>query len=342
VKTGDSDDLELRLYPESWDEAGGLRRREAALASVVLHALGIAVLAASAHWFPPPQRTGTAELQEHVSLVYPPLRELTQKAPNLQPPSKLFLGPPEPVRPPRLVLPQPGRGETMPQARQKGSPKVLEERPPQLTPRPDPQGTQLAQILPPIAAAAPPPPAPPKLVLEDAHRSARGSPGDVQVGELLPQRPGNVMEGTVRDLSRNPGVGGTVVGDGVGGVPGGFIQPSPGNAGSNLELLSDPLGVDFRPYLTRILSTVRRNWYAVIPESARLGMTRGRVVIQMAILRQGSVSKLVIAGPSGQGALDRAAVAGISASDPFPPLPAEFRGDQIRLQFTFLYNIPVR
>jgi outer membrane biosynthesis protein TonB len=41
-------------------------------------------------------------------------------------------------------------------------------------------------------------------------------------------------------------------------------------------------------------------------------------------------------------ALDRAAVAGISASNPFPPLPAEFRGEQIRLQFTFLYNVPAR
>ena len=59
MKTGDSDDLELRLYPESWDEAGGLRRREAALASVLLHVLGIAGLAASAQWFQPPQRTGT-------------------------------------------------------------------------------------------------------------------------------------------------------------------------------------------------------------------------------------------------------------------------------------------
>ena len=35
---------------------------------------------------------------------------------------------------------------------------------------------------------------------------------------------------------------------------------------------------------------------------------------------------------SGADALDRAAVAGISASVPFPPLPAEFKGDRIILQ----------
>ena len=62
--------------------------------------------------------------------------------------------------------------------------------------------------------------------------------------------------------------------------------------------------------------------------------------IQFAIARNGSVPKLVIVANSGADALDRAAVAGISASNPFPPLPAEFKGDQIRLQLNFAYNIP--
>ena len=98
------------------------------------------------------------------------------------------------------------------------------------------------------------------------------------------------------------------------------------------------MGVDFKPYLIRILATVKRNWLAVTPESARLGRT-GRVQIQFAIARDGSVPKLVIAFPSGTEALDRAAVAGISASTPFEPLPSDFKGNQVRLQFTFSYNI---
>jgi TonB family protein len=98
------------------------------------------------------------------------------------------------------------------------------------------------------------------------------------------------------------------------------------------------MGVDFRPYLIRVLSSVKRNWLAVVPESARLGR-RGRVVIQFAIAKDGTVPKLVIALPSGAEALDRAAVAGISASNPFPPLPAEFKGGQIRLQLNFSYNL---
>jgi TonB family protein len=141
------------------------------------------------------------------------------------------------------------------------------------------------------------------------------------------------------------GSGGLTIGDpgaGIGGIGEGInLPPSPGRQGSNLELLSDPMGVDFRPYLIQILSAVRRNWWAVMPEAARLGR-RGRVGIQFSIARNGSVPKLVIATSSGTDALDRAAVAGISASNPFPPLPTEYKGDQIRLQFNFAYNMPSR
>ena len=116
------------------------------------------------------------------------------------------------------------------------------------------------------------------------------------------------------------------------------INPTTHSAASTVELLSDPKGVDFKPYLTRILTAVRRNWRAVFPESARLGR-RGRVVILFSIARSGEIPKLVISEPSGADALDRAAVAGISASDPFPPLPSEYTGDEIRLQLNFSYNM---
>ena len=50
----------------------------------------------------------------------------------------------------------------------------------------------------------------------------------------------------------------------------------------------------------------------------------------------------MIAEGAGTDALDRAAVAAISASYPFPPLPAEYKGDQIRLQLAFAYNMPAK
>jgi TonB family protein len=98
------------------------------------------------------------------------------------------------------------------------------------------------------------------------------------------------------------------------------------------------MGVDFRPYLIRVLAAVRHNWFLVLPEGARMGQ-RGRTVVQFSIAKNGSVPKLVIHMPSGNEPLDRAAVAGISASNPFPPLPNEYKGSVLQLQLVFSYNM---
>ncbi len=107
----------------------------------------------------------------------------------------------------------------------------------------------------------------------------------------------------------------------------------------NLEVLSDTQGVDFGPYLQRVLQAVRLNWYAIIPESARPPLLkRGKVSIQFVILPNGKVAGLQYTGSSGDVALDRAAWGGITASDPFSPLPSEFHGPYLALRFHFYYN----
>ncbi len=99
------------------------------------------------------------------------------------------------------------------------------------------------------------------------------------------------------------------------------------------------MGVDFRPYLLQVLAAVRRNWFAVYPEAARLGQ-RGQVSLEFAIVKQGTVTKVIFSGQSGAKALDQAAVAAISASNPLPPLPTEFKGDRVVFEMTFMYNMP--
>jgi len=42
---------------------------------------------------------------------------------------------------------------------------------------------------------------------------------------------------------------------------------------------------------------------------------------------------------SGDVALDRAAMASITASTPFPPLPKEFPGKLLGLRFYYFYNL---
>jgi TonB family protein len=109
-----------------------------------------------------------------------------------------------------------------------------------------------------------------------------------------------------------------------------------------IELESDPQGADFKPYLTRIMEIVRANWQRVIPEGVRAGRLRGRTVVEFIVNRDGSIPKVVTAQPSGSNQLDLAASTSLVMSSPLPSLPAEYKGFQIRLAFTFAYNVPAR
>jgi TonB family protein len=129
-----------------------------------------------------------------------------------------------------------------------------------------------------------------------------------------------------------------------------FPMPSPGSsikaaeraavaAGSNLTVLSDTQGVNFGPYLSKVVDAVRRNWYTLIPEEARAPeMKRGELAIEFVILPDGKVAGMRLTSPSGDVLLDRAAWGGITASNPFAPLPTEFHGPYLALRFRFLYN----
>src|SRR5579871_3318934 len=103
-----------------------------------------------------------------------------------------------------------------------------------------------------------------------------------------------------------------------------------------LDILSDTQGVDFGPYLQRILQDVKDNWYHLIPESAE--MKKGKLAIEFAIMSDGHVQGLRVAVGSGDPALDRPAYGAITASNPFPPLPSDFKGPYLALRFRFYYN----
>ena len=115
-----------------------------------------------------------------------------------------------------------------------------------------------------------------------------------------------------------------------------------GYLGGAVEMLTPTEGVDFTNYIARVLASVKRNWYAVMPESARLG-DRGKVILQFRIMRNGVVpdAEPAMVGTSSKEPLDRAAVSSIRASTPFEPLPPAFSGPYIELRFIFLYNIPI-
>jgi TonB family protein len=195
------------------------------------------------------------------------------------------------------------------------------------------------------------PPAPPPQFGSQAASPGAGSAGSPpdrspanQMAELQPppfagkggfgggMSAGSAIQQAARAAAANRGTGGMDGDFGLGSSPRGNIR-------SGFDVLSDTMGVDFGPYLARVVHDVRTNWITLIPEVARAPlMKRGRVVIQFAILKDGSVAGLKLDSTSGDVALDRAAWGGITASNPFQPLPQEFRGQYLALRFFFFYN----
>jgi TonB family protein len=129
--------------------------------------------------------------------------------------------------------------------------------------------------------------------------------------------------------------GGSGLPRGSGGPGGPGMQPG-------VSILTPTQGVDFSSYIQRLLATVRRNWYAVMPESALMG-DKGIVMITFHINRDGSVPMPdpFLERTSGQEPLDAAAMSAIRTSSPFEPLPAQFKGPDIQLRFVFFYNLPI-
>jgi TonB family protein len=190
--------------------------------------------------------------------------------------------------------------------------------PPSTVPNPSPQ------------PSAPPPPAPPVVAKlqsppAESAKDAFGSSG---------LSAGSSIEQAARAAAANRG--------GYGGDSGNYglgLGRKPTAAMGPLEVLTDTMGVDFGPYLQRVLHDVRVNWYNLIPESARAPiMKKGKVTIEFAILKDGTVAGMTLVSTSGDVALDRGAWGGITASNPFPPLPNEFGGKYLGLRFAFYYN----
>ena len=336
-----------------WEGAGDRgRATRAGVLSLLVHVAGVIVLLTTP--FGQMVIPQAAKVLKSIPLIAPP-EELTQKAPNRGPISKEFdlaslmrqRQTPAPVAPspPKMQTPMP----PMPAPSRSAPPQDIKPNPVPEPPRMD-AARNMAPPLPPMAGAPTAPVAvpqiqqqeeKPKLAFESVGaQGGRGfspqAPGDAKL-----RLPGQTLEETIRGAMRS-GAGGISVGDdgesGLGSLGGLVVPPSQGRAGSSLELLSDPEGVDFHPYLQRVLILVRRNWRVVYPESARLG-ARGKVIVQFLVTRDGRIPKLVLATESGTRALDLAAVAAIQTSIPLPQLPPGFKSDRVRLQLSFLYNI---
>lgn len=162
---------------------------------------------------------------------------------------------------------------------------------------------------------------------------------------VLPQMssPGRMLQQSAQQSRQSGGSGMEQFGGQIPGAPNyGGGGGGEGYLGGAVQMLTPTEGVDFNDYLARVVDSVRRNWYSVMPESARLG-EKGRVTLQFRILSSGSVpdAEPQLMSSSGKEALDRAAYSSIRSSSPFQPLPPAFSGPYIELRFIFLYNLPL-
>jgi TonB family protein len=236
-------------------------------------------------------------------------RVATSKAPQLDPRELRKLisrsGAPGPRIPEsQQPAPQPG---TAPQTTQAAQGQQPDQQPP-----PTQTQNQLAQLqAPPVEHKAPP----------------------VNFGRAMSA--GSVIEQATRGAAQNRGGGYS----GDDGNYGPNIARGGAAAEGGVEILSDTMGVDFNPYLKRILQIVNENWHTLLPESVFPPIRKsGTVAIEFAILKDGKVAGMKLAGSSGDPPLERACWGSITNSVPFPPLPQEFPGQYLQLRFIYCYN----
>jgi hypothetical protein len=214
------------------------------------------------------------------------------------------------------------------------------EPPPRATPPPAaPKIASAATPAPSIAASAPLAPTP-ALPLPNAPQPTPRATPPVLADAPTPQpsaKPSfnadNSAEGSIQDAirsaARNPGGGGYASGGG---------GRSPLKMGG-AEILSDTQGVNFDPYLRRLLADIYRNWLPLIPEEAKPPLSKqGETLVRFMILPDGRIGGMWLDGSTHDDAINRSAWGSITSEGQFPPLPSQFHGPNLELRIHYYVN----
>ncbi len=195
-------------------------------------------------------------------------------------------------------------------------------------PKPQPsaqQPPQQAQQQTPTPVAPRPQPAPQQQAAVDAPRPAPTQPNFSQPNQTA----GDAIRQAARQAA-TPGSGGNY----GAGVP---VEHQGLNTG--VDVLSDTMGVDFNPYLRRILREIYTTWLPLIPEEARPPLNKqGTTLIRFTILPNGQIGGMHLDGSSHDDAINRAAWGSITGVGQFPPLPPQFHGPNLELRIHYLVN----
>ena len=119
-------------------------------------------------------------------------------------------------------------------------------------------------------------------------------------------------------------------GTGSGGGSGNYGNPGGGGGAPGIDALREP---DFGPYMRELQRRIKLNW------DPPKGNESKRVVLLFKIAKDGRLLSCRIHKSSGMPSADQAALKAVELTAPFRPLPADFKGQSIDIQFTFDYNV---
>ncbi|MBP3846357.1 TonB family protein [bacterium] len=128
---------------------------------------------------------------------------------------------------------------------------------------------------------------------------------------------------------------GTGTGAGRGTGSGGHTGSGGGNPGGGggrpgIDAIREP---DFGPYMRELQRRIKMNW------DPPKGNESKRVVLLFKIAKDGRLLSCSVFKSSGLQNADAAALNAVKLAAPFRPLPPEFKGQSIDIQFTFDYNV---
>ena len=199
------------------------------------------------------------------------------------------------------------------------------------TPETSPPPPTAVQPTPPVPAPALPVPEAPKPV------TARAPVPEAPLPQA-PTRPNFGSQGSASDEIQQAIRGSQHAGsDASVGIRGGGGRSA--GLGQGVDILSDTQGVNFQPYMQRILREIYEQWIPLIPEEAQPPLRKqGVTLVRFTINPDGSIGQMWLDGSTHDDALNRAAWGSIPAVGKFPPLPKEFHGPNLELRIHFLVN----
>ena len=307
---------ELHLLVENLgSELDSYRRREAAWLSLVVHGVLIAALIFAPKWV----RKGPAVLplrspqQDATFLMAPETKPMKAPKTNILSDQDRIAQSRNPVQQPNLRPPLDARLPGRPGA----APTRPAPSPPAMQPSPSQANAQQQAGGPPQQSQS----------TQNAQMPAGQNP--FKVGS-----PGSSVQGAIQSVAANHGSSGSGFGGDYGTVP---VRQRAAQLGG-MEILSDTQGVDFGAYLKRLHVVIQSRFDTQIPQVARPPiMKKGLVVIEFAILKDGTITSMRLLSSAGDVSLDRGAW-GTLTFGPAPQLPSQFTGDYILMRGYFYYN----